>query len=117
MQEQEIIEGNKLIAEFMGYKEGFPHKIDRYGYEQTVEGYRIDYDDVAIEDLEFHSDWNWLMPVIRKIIGYCINESEKAFLSNEYTSILETIPLAIIEDSFKVVVEFIKWYNTNGKQD
>jgi hypothetical protein len=68
---------------------------------------------IGLDKLEFHTSWDWLMPVVRKIVEISCNENEDAFLSDEYTSILETTPLAIIEDTYKAVVEFIKWYNEN----
>lgn len=80
MTRKEVIEGNKLIAEFMGYSVGFPHKTDKYGYIQTVEGYiipsivnpsphpsDIDTHQFSLTDLRFHSSWDWLMPCIEKI--------------------------------------------------
>lgn len=65
MERDEIIEGNKLIAEFMGYKlsDTFspalpPHYINEEG--ETITGY-ID------TELKYHSSWDWLMTVIEKI--------------------------------------------------
>ena len=52
------------------------------------------------------------MPVVRKIVEYCCDENVEAFMSDQYTSILDTVPLAVIEDAYKVVVEFIEYYNT-----
>ena len=81
MTRKEVIEGNKLIAEFMGYSVGFPHKTDKYSYIQTVEGYiipsivnpsphpsDIDTHQFSLTDLRFHSSWDWLMLVVDKVI-------------------------------------------------
>ena len=65
------------------------------------------------ESLPTKIGWQHFMPVVRKIVELSCNEDEECFISDEYTSVLETIPLAVIEDSYKVVVEFIKWYNKN----
>ncbi len=67
------------------------------------------------EDYPIEVDYNWLMPVVRRIIEICTSEEEidGAFESDQYTSILDIVPLAVIEDSYKVVIEFIKWYNEN----
>lgn len=64
MKEQEIIAGNRLIAEFMGGK----RVLENDGYQfdtppiSTVRGtvYHTD-------DLVYHSDWRLLMPVVEKI--------------------------------------------------
>ena len=58
----------------------------------------------------FATSWDWLMPVVKKIVGVC-TDNDTLFSSDHYTSKLDTIPCANIEDSYKVIVEFIKWYN------
>jgi len=106
MTQEQILEGNKVIAEFMG------KKLPTDEYVIPIDGeLNLCY---WVDELRFHSSWDWLMPVVRKIVEYCINESDDAFMSDEYTSILETVSLAVIEDSFKVVVEFIKCYNNQS---
>ena len=52
---------NKLIAEFMEV-----HEIMHDGYSE------YDFDDntlgvVAEDELQYHTEWNWLMPVVEKI--------------------------------------------------
>lgn len=59
-----MIESNKLIAEFMGFSfKEFKGIIycQPYGYDLICEDANI------LEDLKFHSDWNWLMEVVDKI--------------------------------------------------
>jgi len=86
MEQSEIIEGNKLIAEFMNFKETFVKKYEggKYDFdipngftliketETTIEGewceILMEQDMCMIEDLIFHSSWDWLMPVVEKII-------------------------------------------------
>jgi hypothetical protein len=95
------IEGNLLIASFMGSIE-----IDGIYFDlASIKGHELK------DELEYHTSWDWLMPVVRKIVTYCIVENDDAFMSDEYTSVLETVPFAIIEDAWKVVVEFIQYYN------
>ena len=109
---------NGLIVEFMGIKPKM-ESPDVYTYsdmpffscrentpEKVVKAFT--------EYSKYHTSWDWLMPVVRKIVEISCDETDKCdvFMSNEYNSILDTIPLAIIEDSYKVVIEFIKYYNT-----
>lgn len=100
--ETKIIEGNKLIAEFMGY-------IDN----GDPDGFLIDPDtnyDVNVDELKYHYSWDWLMPVVGKIT------QDETLIGNEYReSIMDVIPYGIIEDTFNCVVEFIKWYNNERK--
>lgn len=61
MTQEEIIEGNKLIAEFMDAKPsdyGKPWKKWMYS------------------ELEYHSSWDWLMPCIGKISNECEEPEE-----------------------------------------
>ncbi len=105
------VEGNKLIASFMGHVLGGTYYMPQHGRYECKYG-TIDYvESFFSNELEYHTSWDWLMPCVRKIVEYCCNDSDAAFYSDQYTSILETVPLAVIEDSWKVVVEFIEWNN------
>lgn len=76
MKEQEIIEGNKLIAEFM--------KIELFGNnkdytEALLICSMLDFpvnpcthfdntqDTIYLGEMRFHKSWDWLMPVVEKI--------------------------------------------------
>ena len=108
MNNNEILEGNKLIAEFDGYPKGLnPDYI-----------------------LKYHTSWDWLMPVVENIRGiengdggrYTFNWKDyKVWFSkwqdgsgiiSECCMISGTTPIQAIYES---VVEFIKWYNAQSK--
>ena len=59
-----------------------------------------------LSELEYHTSWDWLMPVVEKIkdLGYS-QELDK--IDNVLTCDLR------INSLYKAVVEFIKWYNEN----
>ena len=103
------MENNGLIAKFMGQKKNKNGKYDipKHPYEYHWMGNSYDY---FPENMRYDQSWDWLMPVVSKITR---NES---YIDNEYReSILDTIPYGIIEDSYKVVIEFIEWYNKEIK--
>lgn len=102
---------NELIAEFMGYR-------------KRVSGEWEDERGVPLSDgiHWFESSLDWLYPVIQKIAGYVLNTKFKgrrglnAALSmwNPIANRLEhAMDIKLLHES---VVEFIKWYNTNQKQ-
>lgn len=125
MTNQEILEGNKLIAEFMEAK-------------MIVENYHginiIKFPDGQTHDLaglRYHSLWDWLMPVVQKVtkliqdkqyipIGkyqeykeqYDIYEEQwrKLFDYRAYNFFK-----ADIESIYKAIISFIEWYNHNIK--
>ena len=121
MKTEQIITGNKLIAEFLwtdigpcgddGERE-YQVPDDNRGIFWSLSSYYEETGCARTSELYFHSSWDWLMPVVRKIVELCCNsDNDDLFMSDHYTSILDTIPIAIIEDAYKVVVEFIEWYN------
>ena len=96
MEKEHIIEGNKLIAKYMGWREFLA------GYEMS---------------------WDWVIPVIEKIIKeyrtdyyneYDMSSSESYFVTigsdGKYCS-QGTSKNSLIEATWITVVEFIKWYN------
>ena len=117
-----IEESNKLIAKFMNITKLesyylYPLLLPQFRgtdhsewCSQMETSFNNKFWEIPIYNIEYNSNWNWLMPIVRKIVGICI-EDDDHFLSDEYTSLLETIPLANIEDSYKIVIEFIQYYN------
>jgi hypothetical protein len=122
MTKQKIIEeGNKLIAEFMGFelsnlKDNF-HDI----YYRLPDVYRLFMHCSHWHSLEFNSNWQWLMPVVEKCYvvskqkqvefkenkGLDLNDS-KGWRSWSYRDIhLSTN----IDNVWLETVRFIKWYN------
>lgn len=78
----------------------------------------------------FHSSWDWLMPVVEKIestriLDYNIRvtiDSTRTIISITHSGkgSIKTFYKGIYEDSddkitrtYKVIIEFIKWYNQN----
>jgi hypothetical protein len=116
MTNEQIIEGNKLIAEFMGWvwSDAFrgllpDHWIDENG---GCEGLKT--------ELEFHSSWDELMPVVEKIedMGYTFKicrrriEIDKDGEHPPYPFIYSKLDTKI-ESAWVGCIEFIKWHNQN----
>ena len=93
------MEDNKLIAEFMGLK--------KYGYKD--ENYLVLNNHLSPEQMPYHTSWDWLMPVAKKIVREIELDIE---YEDEYReNLMDVIPFAKIEDVYEAVVEFIKNHN------
>lgn len=127
---ENIIEYNKIIAEFMGAKpckdwqgyDGYEHKdwhhlqwSNRFQDNLELNSYRY-------SDLWYHSDWNWLMSVVKKVEdtkdsqGYSTiveiwKNGCRIVFGNDTQSFDYILAKTKIEAVWLSVVEFIKWYN------
>lgn len=101
MSEQEIIDNNILIAKFIGRR----GKINKNLYWVNVPSIKW----VSDKEMKFHSSWDWLIPVINKIYDsdwyYKWKETFGQFKKEIF------INTEFIKETWKDVVEFIKWYN------
>lgn len=90
---------NKLIAEFMGL-DSFKDSL------ASLHQGNINVDVDLYEQSQYHTSWDWLMPVVIKCfeVGEQTNEDLNFKLND---ALLETN----IDSLYKVVVEFIKNYN------
>lgn len=112
-------ENNKIIAEFLGESKQ-PYEFSQFGY-MTLSG---DWKDTFfVEQLKFHSNWNWLIEVVEKI------ESLKfSVLIGKNTCVIEqtfgktSLNLGVIRGKDKIeavynaCAEFINWYNQQNQQ-
>ena len=105
---------NKLIAEFMG---GIPSSVPNLinlpqtigessifcvrGSEELPSGtYKVE----RINELEYHSSWDWLMPVVEKIYQLGL-DNESALL------VRDSVAEANLDSTYQAVVEFINQLN------
>lgn len=140
MDKQEIIEGNKIIAGFMGWTfEIIPNEyggelIAYYEGKSRWRGERPDYLDEMMSSengYAFHCDWNKLMPVVEKIED-CFDGSIMVRIHDKRCHIEMGTQYGItkkgenievpdcyngfcntkIEATWKACVQFIKWLNS-----
>lgn len=102
---KEILEGNRLIAEFEGRINKLCH------YNNTSSPYN------------YEKSWDWIMPVVERIDSRtpydpCVtieyNWCSIKMLNGGFN--IEVVGNSRIEATYKAVVEFIKWYNKNKNQ-
>ena len=123
-----IIENNKLIAEFLEWEFDDLSETFETPFLKLVEPQAFGDEQFSCKlqdfELEFHSDWNWLMSVVEKIEN--LQDENNCAIYNmqieqSFTEIIdnhtsETIIYDIDADSkieavYNTVIEFIKWYN------
>ncbi len=125
METKQILDCNKMIAEFMGV---MPIKGWCDGYALNKAGLPFNYGAMGngTSDLKFHSSWDWLMPVVEKIEGLDDNEGEFdchfeilrdgcLVIAWHGETIIEIYGNTKIESVWLAVVEFIKWRNEQVK--
>jgi len=95
------MEENKLIAEFMGLShcsEGWI-TIPYHGREEVAE-------EEIVDELRYHTSWDWLLPVLGKILDLSFQDDGDA---EDFYNIRDCVP--DINHTYKAIVEFIKQYN------
>jgi hypothetical protein len=114
-------EGNKLIAEFLGWV----FHTKEYNWKRS----RIDYptwSDGAMgwKELHFHTSWDWLMPVVERIenlacVGAVVISRDHCWISDdkEPADNQNIVPADLCRKSkinavWNAVVRFIQWYNS-----
>ena len=119
---QETIDGNRLIAEFMGFSRTVTL---RKGVYKVPEGQELLYKawHLHIDNMPYHTSWDWLMPVVERINTIAIDnygETNVMIQSNQCRigetwddSVVITTKAnhpVLIEMVYMAIVTFIKWY-------
>jgi len=117
MTDQEIQEGNIILAEFMGFeklKGGY--NWDGFGWFHPL-------------NMFFHKDWSWLMPVVEKIEqqdsdkpqftviikdSYC--EVQGVNGEGKFGHLFSRGWTSKIEATYKCILVFIDWYNKKNSE-
>lgn len=138
MKESQIINTNALIAEFMGYKiipyngnifkpiySGNKYAKNVGEQKELWNGLDLQFTGRFTEHVQypFHSDFNYLLPVIRKIeqSGYVVSIAGISY--KVYRQLEEENPIISLvcgdvskktEMTCNLVTSFIEWYNLNN---
>ena len=106
---ENIIENNKIFAEFLDWEFDDLSETFETPFLKLVdpEAFGDEQFSCKLQDfeLEFHTDWNWLMKVIEKMFNISLELDSMEM----YYNIINSIP--DIVKTYEESVEFIKWYN------
>ena len=96
---------NKLIAEYMGLKfnKGTMYNM---GYDVFGDGNLH-----RTHELQYHKDWNWLMPVVQRF-----SDTDKYLGEQDEQDLMQTLLYGYIDDVYKLVVELIQEYRLTPKE-
>ncbi len=108
MNKEQVIEANKLIAEFMG---GKPYRVMVKSI-GMMDAYQWGENGYTIDELQYHSNWNMLMPVVIKIFQLKNIEG----LYKQLNQLTEAYMLMDLKYIHKAVIQFIQWYNQTNQQ-
>ena len=125
-----IIENNKLIAEFMGVFDkilstGNIHSWSDAPFYYTTEDTREKVIKNISKYSKYSKDWNWLMQVVEKIENLSKEGETYMFSITKFSarvtykgSRIVDLPIdnTKIEVVYNACVEFIKWYNKQNKK-
>lgn len=94
MEKNFVLNGNKLIVEFMNIK------MNNYGeYNKTQITAQGIFDTCNLDDLEYHKSWDWLMPCCKKAIDvYGYKKCQKMMIS------LKTLNINVV---YKHLIEIL----------
>jgi hypothetical protein len=106
MQSEETKYGNKLIAAFMGgIKSDVGDNIWRLLIKSNKKPYLI-----SCLRFKYHKDWNWLMPVVKKIFeSFIFDVGDGSFLVESH--LRKALTNVDIDEIWKSCVEYINYYN------
>jgi hypothetical protein len=124
----DYIEGNKLIAEFIGYQTDearlacekewrMSYRIHEHKY-KTDRGYWET--DFFPEEMKYHSYYDWIMPVVERIeeLGFTVGiVRNSVHIMENGVVVASDCSTKKIDAIYSAVLEFIKWYNQNKTQE
>lgn len=119
-----IHEGNKLIAEFMGWTlKRYPSHMKTPYHGKSIWWSSGKTKTFCCEEGQEHFDdsWEWLMPVVNKIevrdywVDICFVQCLIGRVNDGGKTIVEADGVSKIEATWLAIVKFIKWHNKNNE--
>ena len=117
---EQIVDGNKLIAEFLGYPANELNEHWLIVPDKTLSQY------IQTRELKYHISFDWIMPVVDKIstmafdnvgeIGFVIYPNRCDLMNSSDDVIIEGLTQSTtLKAVYLAVLSFINWYNLQPK--
>jgi hypothetical protein len=107
-------ESNSLIAAFMGFDKIADDKWVAHYVTGLLDPY---FGQFRAVHFRFDSSWEWLMPVVDKIeiyASFTISSCSAWIALGNHQEIVSVDGISNLDATYKAVVEFIKWYNSQN---
>lgn len=98
------MQDNKIIAEFMGMEHCYRPYDD--GFMEVKENDSC----VELEDLQYHTSWDWLIPVVQKLIDEYVSIDEQ-----DEQDLQQSILYDTIDSVYQITLEIIEKYNSEDR--
>ena len=98
------MQDNKIIAEFMGMEHCYRPYDD--GFMEVKENDSC----VELEDLQYHTSWDWLIPVVQKLIDEYVSIDEQ-----DEQDLQQSILYDKIDSVYQITLEIIEKYNSEDR--
>lgn len=104
------MEGNKIIAEFMGF-------IHEPSLDDEVLGKALwrlsDNENFYDSRMKYHTSWDWLMPVYDKFRCLVIDGEKNFRKRNRFVVLISDEIIRVnITEAYEKLIEAIQWYNS-----
>ena len=103
-------DNNKLIVEFMGLEKASKDFFNEYNPREYYVKQHNGEEWCLIDEMQYHTSWNWLMPVANEII----KSRDEQNADWDLTDLKYALTTTNIELVYNAVVEFIKQYSNEG---
>jgi hypothetical protein len=112
----DIIEGNKLIAEFMELH--IEWRVDEYKVFMWMNKDNMLVHECNREEGEYHSSWDWLIPVWNKLWFTQVSFEKSIEWNNiKGNNCARAILYGTVEEAAKEIANAIKWYNNTKNKN
>lgn len=101
------VEGNKIICRFMSESK---EPYNGTGDFITYNGIDSEADYFDYTEMKYHTSWDWLMPVVKKILA-----TDTGTLDVYSLYVEDSLRTADITKVWEACLDFLTWYNQNQK--
>lgn len=109
MEQQQVIEGNRAIMEFLQLNKC----TDKEHENNPCYWHEADGEYLTASQTKYHSSWDWLMPSVKKAKELPIIKGRAIEQMNYWEYVEDMLITLDINNVFNGLIRYITWYNQN----